>query len=157
MTEPAEHLPLKLYKLDCSRGAPMGRSYFHATGLTKPQFQLERIPLVDGAYDCAGAYWGAPDDLWCADFTTPLTGTQIVHYYVRAKDREAAMAEVRRTYKDAEFLPEKGSIIEQTIEHLSSYVAQLDSMASPEDMETVHDVEADIAILEEELANIRRK
>jgi hypothetical protein len=150
---PAGYLPLKLFKLDCSRGAPMGRPYFHRTGLTLPQFQLERVPLMDGAYDCGGAYWGAPDDLWCADFTTPLTGTQIVHYYVRAKDREAAMAEVRKTYPDAEFLPETGSIIKQTIEYLRNYCDTLSD--SDLDGELKEDTEREIDLLEDELIRIR--
>lgn len=113
---------MRLAKVNSSRGAPMGRSAKHMTGLTDPLFELERVPLVDGAYDCGGAYWGSPDDLWCADFTTPLTSTVILHFFVRAPSREAAMEKVREMYPDAKFAKETGSVIEQTIAMLQAYV-----------------------------------
>lgn len=131
----------------------MGRPETHRTGLTDPQFQVERVPLVDGGYDYQGAYWGSPDNLWVADFTTPRTGTVIVHYFLRAPSRAEAMLMVRRDYPSAKFDPETGSIIEQTIAFLQNYLDQRDAMGDEEgdDDET----DAHIEALQEELNTIR--
>jgi hypothetical protein len=45
------------------RGAPMGRPS-HGDPTTEPA-ELFKVTLVDGCYDDGGAYWGAPDNLWC--------------------------------------------------------------------------------------------
>ena len=56
-----------LESLNCSRGAPMGRSNrcemgADAVGLV----YLQQVPFIDGCYDRGGAYWGAPANLWRA-------------------------------------------------------------------------------------------
>lgn len=143
-------MALELSKLNCQYGAPMGRNYIHRTGLTGIEFLLERVPLVDGDYDCGGAYWGSGVPIWCVDYTTPLRGVQIVRYYVRAEDREKAMRVVLRDYPSAKFKPETGSIIRQTIAFLQNYLDQGDEEGRDED------TEADIALLQDELDNIER-
>lgn len=144
---------IKLTELSSKYGAPMGRSAIHATGLTDPLFELERVPYVDDCYDVGGAYWGGGEPLWVADFTTPLTSTTIVHYYLRAKDREAAMAEVRETYPSAKFKPETGSVIEQTIEFLENFLAQEDNLDDDDD--TAQDTRDEISDLQTELELIK--
>lgn len=53
------------------RGAPMGRSTF-TTGLyatpagESHTVTLYRVRLDSGGYDKGGAYWGVPDNLYCA-------------------------------------------------------------------------------------------
>lgn len=150
--------PLTLAPVNVKYGAPMGRHYYHRTGLTDPQFQLERVPLIDGGYDAGAAYWGTPDDLWLADFTTPITGTGIVRYFVRANSRDEAMEVVKRDYRTAVFLPETGSIIEQTIKFLQNYRDRLDAQGDDDNYEEqMAETDSEIADLEDELATIRRK
>lgn len=50
--------------VDCKFGAPHGRSAW----LGEPQgaVRLFKVPLDNGGYDIGGAYWGTPDDLFCA-------------------------------------------------------------------------------------------
>lgn len=148
---------ISLTKVDCSRGSPMGRRETHRTGLTDPLFELERIPLIDGGYDCGGAYWGTGGNLWCADFTTPLTGTEIVRAYYRANDREQAMRFVRKDYPSAKFAPETGSIIEQTIQHLQSYLDQLDAMGDEDVEDDAEQTEHFIDVLKDELDIIKEE
>lgn len=113
------------------------------------KFDLERVPLVDGAYDCGGAYWGSPSDLWVARCEDE---TDVYWYFVRADSREAAMTLVRNKVSDAEFSPETGSVIEQTIEFLQTYLDQRDAMGEEE-----LDEDTDIMLPElvEELDHIR--
>ena len=65
-------------------GAPMGR-HSHTFGSFDKgrKLHLQRVPLIDGAYDKGGAYWGAPDDLWCA-------WDDAVTFYLRAGSRALA-------------------------------------------------------------------
>lgn len=156
MSKSVEFPPVKLTDMNCSRGAPMGRHYVHRTGLTDPQFQVERMPLVDGGYDCGGAYWGTPDNLWVADFTTPRTGTEIVRYYLRAPSRIQALETVKRDYPSAKFLPETGSVIEQTIQSLQKFLDERDSMGEDPEDDTARDTQSDIEYWQEHLDRIRR-
>lgn len=92
---------LKLPVVDCTRGAPMGRREYHAEDRSRRwKMRLERVPLVDCAYDGGGAYWGGPDNLYqCAGVTTPI------EFYVRGDTREEAEAEVWADYPRAVFMP----------------------------------------------------
>jgi hypothetical protein len=47
-------------------GAPMGRVSAPDLDLSPRSVRLFRVPLDSGGYDNGGAYWGFPDDLWCA-------------------------------------------------------------------------------------------
>ncbi len=51
-------------KVGTRYGAPMGREAWKEA--PEGPVKLFRLPLEDGAYDFGGAYWGAPDNLWCA-------------------------------------------------------------------------------------------
>jgi hypothetical protein len=78
-------------------GAQMGRRTILPDDRTAPiKIQLEKVPFVDGAYDRWGAYWGAPNNLYCA-------WTETVQVFVRANDREQAKTEVRETLPNARF------------------------------------------------------
>lgn len=60
-----------LPRVDCSRGAPMGRHDF-MDDHTAPgrRFTLLRVPMIDGgAYDEGGAYWGTGAPLYCCRST----------------------------------------------------------------------------------------
>lgn len=140
---------IKLSKMNCERGAPMGRTATHHTGLTDPLFEVERVPLIDGGYDAGAAYWGYGERLWVADFTTPLTSTTIVHYFIRADDRESAMAQVLKDYPSAKFKPETGSVIEQTIEFLANWI-ETENTEGDDD-----DTQLELEDLESELRRIK--
>lgn len=54
-------------KLNCSRGAPLGRSSDSAlaTDVTS-SVRLFKVNVDRGGYDDGGAYWGIGLPLWCA-------------------------------------------------------------------------------------------
>lgn len=102
--------PFKL-KLDCSRGAPMGRceglyvegGYFRGTTCLSSdhapvKMHLARVPINSGGYDAGGAYWGLGDPLYCAWSEDP---DLIV--YVRAHSRKKAKSEVLEDHPFATF------------------------------------------------------
>lgn len=62
------------------------------------KLHLRHVPFVDGCYDQGGAYWGGPDNLWCA-------WADGVVIYVRDPDwdREAVKAEIREVLPNARF------------------------------------------------------
>ncbi len=113
---------MKLSQVSSKYGAPMGRYGHGAGGLDDVVFELEWMPLTDGAYDACGAYWGGPDDLYCAIGT--LDGDEVAVHYVRANSREEAWADLQcdMGYENCLLLPENGSLIRQTIEHLQDYL-----------------------------------
>lgn len=131
---------MKLENLNCSRGAPMGRREYHAHGMDDLTFELEWVPLVDGDYDYGGAYWGSPADLYCA--VAELDGEELARHFIRAEDREDAMAAIRNDYPDAAFLPENGSLIRETIACLEGL------KVAEEDEDLLEDIERDIEDLQ---------
>ncbi len=79
-----------------SRGAPMGRVSDLPEDTTEKLY-LRRMRLYDGCYDKGGAYWGAPDTMWCA---WDSDGRAL---YVRAHSRGAAKAKVLESCPRARF------------------------------------------------------
>jgi hypothetical protein len=140
---------ITLSEVSSSRGAPMGRHQYHAHGMDDLEFELERVPLVDGAYDCGGAYWGSPDNLWAA--RAELDGEELAFFFVRADDDEMACLKVKDEYPEATFKPQTGSVIEQTIAFLQRY---LDGLA-PEDRDPAESTQEEIDQLQSELDDIR--
>lgn len=116
---------MELSKVSTKFGAPMGRHSHGAGGLDDVVFELEWVPLTDGAYDVGGAYWGGPDDLYCAIGT--LDDEEVAVHYLRAADRDDAWAKLQPEmgYENCTLLPENGSLIHQTIEFLQDYKAGL--------------------------------
>ena len=69
----------KLEKLDCSRGAPMGRPNIYPTDRnTHIKLSLQKVKVDGGGYDKGGAYWGhttltlyravSPEVIPCQDY-----------------------------------------------------------------------------------------
>lgn len=146
-------MTIRLSDVSSPRGAPMGRRGHHAHGMDDLEFELERVPLVDGAYDCGGAYWGAPDNLWAA--RAELDGEELAFFFVRGDD-EMACEQVLHQYPEATFKPQTGSVIEQTIRFLQAYRKTLNHM-DEESQDEVEEVDTEIAELEEQLTAIRHK
>ncbi len=115
---------MKLKILRSTHGASMGRCFIHAHGVERLQFELEWVPFMDGAYDAGGAYWGAPDNLYCA--VARSDNQELVRAFYRASSREDAKLLVLEDYPESEFEVENGSLIEQMIETLEEYKAGLD-------------------------------
>lgn len=88
---------MKLAKVSCKYGAPMGRAgdtregfcAFAASEFAAPRVRLARVPIDQGGYDNGGAYWGVGVPLWRAE-STYLDGTESAEHYFRALDRETA-------------------------------------------------------------------
>jgi hypothetical protein len=59
---------------------------------------LRRIPLNAGGYDSGGAYWGHGAPLWSA-----MSDCGTVDIWTRARDRQAAKAEVLKVAPKARF------------------------------------------------------
>lgn len=91
--------------LSCSRGAPMGRHnqmQLDPDGVTK--MHLHRLPFTDGCYDCGGAYWGSPADLWRV--VTDEDDEAYHEGFIRAPSREKAVEILKELYEDTlEVLP----------------------------------------------------
>ena len=93
---------ITLIKLDCSRGAPMGRhTYIKPEGYSW-KVHLQRMPMSpDSAYDAGGAYWGASNTstppLWVAEFQDYADGCDLEGFeVVRAWSREEAKRELKK-------------------------------------------------------------
>jgi hypothetical protein len=140
-------MPIRLPEMNCSRGAPMGRREHHAHGMDDLEFELERVPLIDGGYDAGGAYFGLPDNLWAA--RAELDGEELAFFFVRADDDEMACLKVQEEYPDATFKPQTGSVIEQTIGKLQAYIDRED------DPELTAHAECEIEDLQSELDEIK--
>lgn len=83
-----------LSKVDCSRGAPMGRMTI-ADNL-KATVTLFRMQMVDGDYDVGGAYWGSGDDI------PPMYAAigEGFEHYVRAEGLDDAKTQILESYPD---------------------------------------------------------
>lgn len=93
---------IKLPKVNCQYGAPMGRPNWN-DGMPRDlprKFYLRRINLDSGGYDNGGAYWGIGAPLYLAE-TQSVEG-EVVEY-IRAANRDAAKAEIMRRYPNAKF------------------------------------------------------
>jgi hypothetical protein len=73
----------------CSRyGASMGRS--NQKEGTPERLHLQRLRMVDQAYDTGGAYWGMGTPLYCA-FSPEDTENEVpIRLFLRATDRHEA-------------------------------------------------------------------
>lgn len=78
-------------KVDCSRGAPMGRGCTMDPE-TDTKLHLRRVPIDSGGYDPGGVYWGIADakhgvnPLYCAWASC----SPRVVCYIRAASRDVA-------------------------------------------------------------------
>lgn len=92
---------VKLEKMDCSRGAPMGRCETGEATSYPVKFSLCRIYLDSGGYDNGSAYWGFPNDLYRARGNAEgMDQTR----YCRANSRAEAKELIREEYPNCTFL-----------------------------------------------------
>ena len=49
--------------VNCQYGAPMGRANKGAKPSDNTKIYDKRVPMIDGAYDLGGAYWGCGPQL----------------------------------------------------------------------------------------------
>lgn len=109
-----------LEKLDCSRGAPMGRwqgiywknvnegrTAYKLTETTEldVRVRLMNIPLDTGGYDCGGAYWGNPGDgttLYGA--FAPDSKEYEFQWFCWAYNRQEAYLKMKETYPNLRLL-----------------------------------------------------
>lgn len=90
-------------------GAPMGRPNVLPHDLNKPEtypvaLYIKPLRMVDHDYDAGGAYWGGACEagrMFCA-FSPPTDHKYQI--FVRAKDRAAAEAEVKKLLPFATFM-----------------------------------------------------
>jgi hypothetical protein len=79
-------------------GSKMGRQdTMPPEGFTHPKLRLERLKFTDGCYDNGGAYWGSPENLYCA---WDNDGTRI---FRRANSRAEAKKAVKEIIPCAHF------------------------------------------------------
>lgn len=121
----------------------MGRREQHDYGSAGIVFELEWVPMVDGDYDCGGAYWGSGTPLYHAVGT--LDGEEVVSCFLRDDDRESAIEALLQDYPGCTVLPENGSLIKQTISFIKEY------LDGEEDEACVETAEQDISVLESAL------
>ncbi len=143
---------MNLTKVESKYGAPMGRHTHDAHGMDDLEFEVEYVPMVDDCYDVGGAYWGS-GSLWA--YRAQVDLEELVFNFVRADDREAAMAHIRSEYPEATFEKENGSIIQQTIDSLRNFLAQIDNADDDSAEYMQSDTEAHISILDDMLAEIK--
>ncbi len=97
-----------LPKVDCSRGAPMGRRDLIPAErrVFVYRFYLRRLHWVDGDYDEGGAYWGNVRDgmnVYWAECPWHADPEQHARLFVRASTRRQAKQRVRETFPLAVF------------------------------------------------------
>lgn len=85
-------------------GSQMGRTdTMHPGNETEP-LRLQRVPFTGTCYDRGGAYWGAPENLWCAWGDEIGDDGEQVEVWVRANSRAQAKAEILARFPDAKFI-----------------------------------------------------
>lgn len=93
----------QLEKVDCSRGAPMGRDSYGSVQTCGPRsVRVFKVVLQDG-YDDGGAYWGSGQGvlpLYCA-----LSEEYGFRAFVRAPNRNKAIEELRIEHKYLKAVP----------------------------------------------------
>ena len=100
-----------LPEVGSSRGAPMGRFSEHAEDTQYPgKFNVASLPMVDGAYDKGGAYWGVGSHqhgfmyrAFCLEYDEINERDFLVDWFFRARDREHAKQQVLARYPNARF------------------------------------------------------
>lgn len=78
-------------------GSMMGRRAILPDDPSAPiRLKMERLRFVDGCYDQGGAYWGAPENVWCAYADEVMVTT-------RADSRDQAKENVKASIPGATF------------------------------------------------------
>lgn len=94
---------LQLEKGASERGAQMGRANTLPENPKEatPRLHLTHVRFNAGGYDFGGAYWGTPENLYCAE--TGDEQEEYVRLFVRANNVMHARAEVRKIIPYARF------------------------------------------------------
>lgn len=72
----------QLSRVDCSRGAPMGRASKDIANAGPVKLHLEEVKLDSGGYDSGGAYWGIRFPIRVTmDITPPGAQGRALHTY----------------------------------------------------------------------------
>lgn len=93
-------------KVNCSRGAPMGRYAQYGEKIAPYKFRLYKVGLNSGGYDAGGAYWGHGATLYCAaSDELEINGERLedATFYLRATSRDKAKQEVLAEFPNAKF------------------------------------------------------
>jgi len=95
--------PLKLSKVSCKYGAPMGRNEsLPLNPQAKGKLQLAYVRFVYGCYDYGGAYWGMPANLYHS--AGYLEGeSEITELFVRAYSRNGAKELIKARFPNVSF------------------------------------------------------
>jgi len=119
---------IKLSKVSCKYGAPMGRRDYHGPSDTNARFSVARVDLDRGGYDNGGAYWGSGEPLWRAFADCPEADSGQIEYFIRAPSRHCALVEVRGAYPNARFFNSRtrGRTYEAQSELIAAYKMHLD-------------------------------
>jgi hypothetical protein len=79
-------------------GARMGRMNILPNNRSLPvKLHLEKLQLIDGAYDRWGAYWGSPNNLYCAWAMDGDTAFFVL-IFMRADNRTEARKTIQADY-----------------------------------------------------------
>lgn len=127
-----------LTNVSSARGAPMGRPNQHASephDQLRPVLSLVRLRFEDGDYDEGGAYWGAPATVWRV---YGEVADEVIDFYLRAANREAAEAAALQEYPLAAFAPpEPDAVVAQLVRGMAlaffacTYADQADECGQP--------------------------
>ena len=87
----------KILALPCNNassrfGASMGRCSQKEGN--PERLHLQRMRFVDQCYDVGGAYWGMPENVYCAFSADNTENESPIRVFVRGKDREDAKKNV---------------------------------------------------------------
>lgn len=89
---------LYLEKVNVQYGAPMGRREWNECPGIKVCGSIQEIAMREG-YDSGGAYWGTPNNVYCAQYNHFDKNTNKEYsgrVFVRAFSRESAIEQVNK-------------------------------------------------------------
>lgn len=87
---------LYLEKVNTKYGAPMGRNEFNEKPGISTLGSIQQLAMTDG-YDSGGAYWGMPNNVYCAQYNYVDKNTNQEYcgrVFVRANSRKDAITKV---------------------------------------------------------------
>lgn len=91
-----------------ARGAQMGRTdTMPEDAQSAPLLHVQRVRFVEGGYDFGGAYWGSPDNLYCAE--TDDDQPEYVRLFVRAGSARDARTKIQKRLPNARFYRQSGN------------------------------------------------
>lgn len=89
---------LYLEKVNTKYGAPMGRTQWNECKGISCRGSIQQLAMTDG-YDSGGAYWGMPNNVYCAQYNYFNKHTNEEYsgrMFVRANSRQEAIQQVNK-------------------------------------------------------------